>query len=228
MLEELLVYERDLFLWLNSFHTPFWNQFFWTYSGKITWLPLAVVILFLLVYRKQWKKSLFLVLAIALTIVLCDQFASHVCKPIFTRFRPTHHPDFMNEVRTVFGYRGGRYGFISSHAANAFGFATFLSLVIRNKWLTFSLFFWAIVNSYSRIYLGVHFISDIIPGALSGSFFGWGVYKAYVYAEQRYLPNTGDENMTTSGGYEMWRIRAMVIAMLATHLAILLWAAIAS
>ena len=147
MLESLLVYERDFFLWLNGCHSPFFDNFFWAYSGKIAWLPLAVCILFCLVYKKNWRETILVLLSIVLVILMCDQFASHVCKPLFTRFRPTHHPDFMDEVKTVFGYRGGRYGFISSHAANAFGFATFLSLLVRNKWLSLSLFLWAIINT---------------------------------------------------------------------------------
>ena len=158
MLENLLTYERNLFLWLNDCHTPYWDEVMWLYSGKGVWLPLALLVLLTLCYRKDWREIVLVLLAIVLTITLCDQFASHVCKPLFTRFRPTHHPDFMNEVKTVFGYRGGRYGFISSHAANAFGFAMFLALLFRNRWLGFTLFFWATVNAYSRIYLGVHFL----------------------------------------------------------------------
>ena len=132
MLENLLTYERNLFLWLNDCHTPYWDEVMWLYSGKGVWLPLALLVLLTLCYRKDWREIVLVLLAIVLTITLCDQFASHVCKPLFTRFRPTHHPDFMNEVKTVFGYRGGRYGFISSHAANAFGFAMFLALLFRN------------------------------------------------------------------------------------------------
>lgn len=105
---------------------------------------LATVSLFILVvlcYKKNWKEWLLILLAIVLTITLCDQFASHVCKPIFTRFRPTHHPDFMDQVKVVFGYRGGMYGFISSHAANAFGFATLMALIFRNKLFGWTIFF---------------------------------------------------------------------------------------
>ena len=79
----------------------------WLFSGKIIWLPLAVFILCVLVYKKNWRESLLILLAITLTITLCDQFASHICKPYFMRFRPTHHPDFMYQVKTVFDYRGG-------------------------------------------------------------------------------------------------------------------------
>ncbi|MDR3252161.1 MAG: phospholipid phosphatase, partial [Tannerella sp.] len=124
MLESLVALERDAFLWLNGFHTPFLDEFMWLFSGKIAWLPLAAVFIGALFYRRssRWRETVMLLLAIALVVTLCDQFASSLCKPLFARFRPTHHPDVMNDVITVFGYRGGRYGFISSHAANAFGF----------------------------------------------------------------------------------------------------------
>ena len=179
MLEQWLVWERDAFFLLNGSDSSFFDHFMWLYSGKAVWLPLALFLLVVLVYKRGWREAFWLVLMIALTITLCDQFASHVCKPIFTRFRPTHHPDFMDQVKVVFGYRGGKYGFISSHAANSFGFAMLLALIFRNRWLTGSLFLWATLNAYSRIYLGVHFITDIIPGALSGLFFGWVVYRLY-------------------------------------------------
>lgn len=185
MLENILDYERELFLALNGSHSVYWDGFMWLYSGKLVWLPLAAFIFFILTYKKKWQDSLLILLAIVLLIVLCDQFASTVCKPLFSRFRPTHHPDFMYQVKIVFGYRGGKYGFISSHAANAFGFATFMTLLFRHKLFLFTIFFWAALTAYSRIYLGVHFISDIIPGALAGLFFGYAVYQLYRYVRMR-------------------------------------------
>ena len=188
MLEQLLVWERDAFFMLNGSDSAFLDRFMWLYSGKAVWLPLAFFILVVLCYKKNWKEWLLILLAIVLTITLCDQFASHVCKPIFTRFRPTHHPDFMDQVKVVFGYRGGMYGFISSHAANAFGFATLMALIFRNKLFGWTIFFWAILTSYTRIYLGVHFITDIIPGALSGLLFGYLVYLLYLYIRPKLIP----------------------------------------
>lgn len=190
MLEQVLIYERDAFLWLNGGHTAFWDHVMWLYSGKAVWLPLAAFMVAMLVYKKSWKESLLILLAIALTITLCDQFASHVCKPLFTRFRPTHHPDFMEQVKIVFDYRGGKYGFISSHAANAFGFATFMSLLFRHKLFSVTIFLWALVTAYSRIYLGVHFISDIVPGMVSGSLFGWLVYRIYEKVRWQCIPES--------------------------------------
>lgn len=189
MLEEILDYEQDLFLQLNSLQSPFGNQFMWLFSGKIAWVPFVFLFIVILFYknRRNMKETLLVFAAIALVITLCDQFSSGLCKPLFTRFRPTHHPAFMNEVQTVFNYRGGLYGFISSHAANAFGFATLTSLIFRYQFYSIMLYGWAIINSYSRIYLGVHFITDVVPGALSGLFFGWLIYKIYVYVYQKMI-----------------------------------------
>ena len=208
MVEKILVYERDLFFMLNGSDSPFLDRFMWLYSGKAVWLPLAFFILVVLLYKKKWRESILILLAIVLVITLCDQFASHVCKPIFTRFRPTHHPDFMDQVKTVFDYRGGRYGFISSHAANAFGFATFMSLLFRYRLFTWTIFLWAALTAYTRVYLGVHFISDIVPGAIAGVFFGWLVYWLYV----KVRPVVTGTNSNVSELYSIGQKRLIVYA----------------
>lgn len=185
MIEKILLYERDAFLALNGSNYDFLDRFMWIFTGRIVWLPLAVLILLVLVYKKNWRESILILLAITLVVTLCDQFASHLCKPYFMRLRPTHHPDFMEQVQVVFGYRGGKYGFISSHAANAFGFATLITLIMRNRLFTWTLFLWAALTAYSRVYLGVHFISDIVPGAVAGAFFGYVVYKLYTWVRPK-------------------------------------------
>ena len=196
MLEKILELERTLFLQINNAHSPFADQFMWLYSGVSPWIPTVIGLVFVLFYtnRTRWKEILLMVATIIFVIVLCDRFASGLCKPLFTRFRPTHHPDFLNDVKTVFGYRGGRYGFISSHAANGFGFAMVTSLIFKNKTYTVILFLWATMSAYSRIYLGVHFISDIIPGILTGIFFGWVGYCLFV---QIYKKSFANINQTT-------------------------------
>nr|WP_317174084.1 phosphatase PAP2 family protein [Dysgonomonas sp. GY617] len=80
-----------------------------------------------------------------LLFVFCDQFSSYICKPLFSRLRSTHHPDFMNDVRTLYGYVGGKYGFISGHATNSFGFATLTSLLFRNKIYRCVISLWAFI-----------------------------------------------------------------------------------
>ena len=190
MLEKLLELERNSFLWLNGNHNPFWDSFMWFYTGKIVWIPLILMLLFILFYKTDWRESVFIILAIVLLVGLCDQFTSTICKPYFMRFRPTYHPDFKDIVHTVNDYRGGQYGFISGHAANSFSFAIFSLLLFHYRPYTIIVLVWSILMAYSRIYLGVHFISDIIPGAMSGIFFGFLVYKLYVTVRRRVLKKT--------------------------------------
>lgn len=180
LVEKILPYERDLFLWLNDHHTEYWDTFMWIYSGKLTWLPFAVVGLLVFVYKIKWKEALLLLICATLVGLLCDYVAASFIKPYFERLRPTHHPDFETLVDVVKGYRGGRFGFISNHAANGFGVVTFTSLLFRYKYLTITMIIWALITSYSRIYLGVHFISDIIGGAFWGTLIGFFVYFIYL------------------------------------------------
>jgi undecaprenyl-diphosphatase len=184
MLEQELQLESRLFFYLNGSDSVFWDCFFWLYSYKWTWIPFYLCFLFVFVYRKNWKEIVWVLLAVSLVILLCDQIASGFFKPFFHRFRPTHHPAFQDEVKVIFGYRGGKYGFISSHAANAFGFATFAALLFKNRLLTGTLLFFALINAYSRVYMGVHFISDVVVGALAGAIIGFFVYKLSVWSRK--------------------------------------------
>lgn len=220
MIEKILLYERDAFFALNGSDSAFLDRFMWLYTGKEVWLPLAVLIIGVLVYKKNWRESLLIILAIALVVLLCDQFASHVCKPLFTRFRPTHHPDFMEQVKTVFNYRGGLYGFISSHAANAFGFATLMALIMKNRWFGWTLFLWATLTAYTRIYLGVHFISDVVPGMVVGTLFGYVVYRLYLFVRSKWLPV---ESFGAFPAYSKRRIHLIIYAIYATVLLIVIF-----
>lgn len=173
---------------MNGSDSPFWDTFFYLYSYKWTWIPFYLCLLFVFIYRKNgaairsdWKTILRTLLAVALLIALCDQIASGICKPLFHRFRPTHHPDFQSLVSTVFNRRGGSYGFISSHAANSFGLATYTALLFRRRLFTCTIFLFAALTGYSRIYLGLHFVSDVIVGALVGILVGYAVYRIYTW-----------------------------------------------
>ena len=224
MLEKILEYERSVFLWLNGGHTTFWDCFMWLYTGKIVWIPMILFFTFLLFYKKDWKEALWVVLSIVLVIALCDQFSSHICKPYFARFRPTHHPDFMDYVNIVNGYRGGSYGFISGHAANAFGFATFTLLLFRSRLFTISIIVWSTVMVYSRIYLGVHFISDIISGTIAGVLIGFGVYKLFIFSRDKILKK--DDN--PSKIYRDSDLKLLISGLLATITFMLIYSFIRS
>lgn len=185
--EQLLPYERDLFLALNGSDSLFFDNLMWTFTGRFVWVPILLFLIFMIFRKISVKEGLLTTLSLILLFVLCDQASSGFFKPFFERFRPTHHPDFEQIVDIVNGYRGGLYGFISGHATNSFGLAVFLTLLFKNRWVTIPIFLWAIINSYSRIYLGVHFISDILGGILIGSLIGFLVYTLYAFVRKRYF-----------------------------------------
>ncbi|MDL2256613.1 phosphatase PAP2 family protein [Bacteroidales bacterium OttesenSCG-928-I14] len=186
MLEKLLQFERGLFFALNGSESVLLDHFFWLYSQKWIWLPFYLCLLIVIVYKKDWKKILLVLGAVTLVVLLCDQITSGLMKPMFERFRPTRHPDFMNDVKLVFGYRGGgAYGFASSHASNTFGIATFLAYLLKQRFFGITMFMFAAVSAYSRVYLGVHFISDIVVGAIIGVLVGIVIYKVYFILKRR-------------------------------------------
>ena len=210
LVEQILPYERETFLWLNEFHNSFWDSFMWMYSGKATWIPLVLVGLGVFFYKTKWKQGVLLLLCMVLLGALCDQLSAGIIKPIFERLRPSHHPDFKDYVTIVNDYRGGRFGFISAHAANGFGIATFLSLLFKYRRFTVVIFLWATLTCYSRIYLGVHFISDVIGGMLLGTLVGFLVYLLFQYGRVRLLKQTIEEARMPA--YSVLRANVICIA----------------
>lgn len=178
--EQILLWEKDAFLAINGSNSEFLDAVMWLFSGSVMWMPIAVFFLLTICYKKKCTEWLPILIAIGLVVLFCDTFSSGLCKPYFERLRPTHHPLFKDLVDTVYGYRGGRYGFISGHATNFFGFATLTAFIFKNRIYSIVIFIWAACIAYSRVYLGVHFISDILAGAISGIVIGYLTYRIYL------------------------------------------------
>ena len=193
-LESLIEFDKQLLLFGNSFHTPFWDNFISIFSGKFIWIPAALTILYVII-RTEKRNSLWVLLFLAITIVLADQISSSFIKLLVARWRPTHEPTLQGLVQIVHGYTGGRYGFVSSHAANSFGVALFTSLLFRRKLYTWTIFIWAIVNVYTRIYLGVHYPFDIIGGAMVGLGCAWLSFYLMRRVKPQLFERVNDENL---------------------------------
>jgi len=179
MLEKILPYEQELFFLINSSHTPFLDRAMWLYSGLFVWIPFILFFLFMFTYKKKREEWLPAFLFFSLAVLLSVAFSSLITKPYFARPRPIYYPDLMEQVRTLYEKILDPYGFISGHSASSFSIALFTSLLFRNKLYSWSIFIWAFIMAYSRIYLGVHFISDTIAGAIAGVLFGYLIYLMY-------------------------------------------------
>jgi len=180
-LDYLKQFDTELFLAINGKHNAFFDTIMYWASDKLFWFPFYAVLLFFLV-RMYKKFSIYVLLAIAVTITLCDQTASGLLKNLVKRFRPSHEPTLVHLVHLSKAGPGGNYGFVSSHSANAFGLVTFLFFLLPAKynWLKIILLFWALLVSYSRIYNGVHYPFDILGGALVGILSGsliWIIFR---------------------------------------------------
>ncbi len=140
-IQQYIAADKELLLNLNGSQSLFWDGFMWVATSTIVWVPVAAMLLYIIIKNNKIQEALLTIVMIALVITLADQIASGLCKPFFARFRPTQDPNIMYMVDIVNGYRGGRFGFISSHAANTFAISVFLSLLIKRKSLTFMLLF---------------------------------------------------------------------------------------
>lgn len=170
MYETILRTDTDLFLWLNSFHNGFWDIFMNLSSGRWIWLGLYFAIVISLWKEYGWKSMIIISLMCGLMVFLADQFTASFLRPYFGRLRPSHEESPISHlVHLVEGYRGGSYGFPSCHAANTFAVATLLTLCFRRLYFGIGIFFWAIINCYSRAYLGLHYPGDLIVGMIIGA-----------------------------------------------------------
>lgn len=178
--------DARLLLIVNGAHSPFFDSVMWCISGRWIWVPFYAVLAYLLFRRMSWKRASICLVTIGLIILAADQTCATLIRPEIGRLRPANLNNPLSSfVYVVNGYRGGRYGFPSCHAANTFALAVFMSLVIRHKWFTVMMFSWAFVVSYSRMYLGVHYFGDLFCGATIGSLFAVLFYYLQNYLFKR-------------------------------------------
>lgn len=214
--------DRTLTLLLNGSQSLYVDGIAWTATQTITWVPLAIVLFYVILQGNTLSGTLRIVASIALCILLADQMASSVCKPLIARWRPTHNPAFMYAVDIVRGYRGGNYGFFSSHAANTMAVATFTSLLVRHRALTLWLYSWVALNCWTRVYLGVHYVGDLTVGLLWGALVGWSIYHLIIARWQTQLLQQSStplvNNSTTPTGYTLRSLHIFIVCILLTYL----------
>lgn len=177
IIRDLASTDMDITLAINSLHSTFTDGLWLLMSDKTTWMPLYVLAVVFLIWRLGWKKALTVVLMCALTVLACDQ-TSELLKYSAGRLRPCYNTETLDGGLRVLENRGGLFGFFSSHAANAFGFAMCfiagLSMDKSRKYLGCKaiVLIWASLVSISRVFVGKHYFGDVLVGVLIGLFFG--------------------------------------------------------
>lgn len=201
----LLPLEKDILLWINSHHSPFLDAFMFMISNPGAWAILVAVLLYFLFYKKPWQEGVLVLIAIALCIVVCDQLSSNFAKPFFARPRPTHTEGIKEQLHIVYQYVGKQYGFFSGHASNFFAVATILALTIRKYSHSFIIFGLVALVTYSRMYLGVHYLSDILVGMLLGIATGY-ITNALRESLRRAISPQGYKTSPNvfEAGYTIW------------------------
>lgn len=210
-------FDTELLLLINHCNNALLDGMMLKFSNTWTWILMLLTAIFVIVKNRPWKEALLILLGIGMCILIADQISSTFIKPWVARLRPTHDPELMFIVRHIEG-RHGLYGFVSSHAANTFAVAMFLSMTFKHRIATLCLLAWATVVGFSRIYLGVHFPLDVICGGLLGMLIGICVYYVVRFVNHKLRGGTQQyfSNAYTRSGFLRDDIHILLTSMALT------------
>ncbi len=174
-------FDKQCLLFVNGSDSLYLDRVVKSLTNALTWIPLYLSLFYLVLKNNDnIKKVLFVLLGAGICVLLAGTVDDLIVKPTVARWRPTHDPEIGLLVDVVDGYRGGRYGFFSAHAANTFSIAIFFCWLVRSRLLSCSMILWSFTNCWTRLYLGVHFPGDILVGLTWGLIVGSIAYYIYV------------------------------------------------
>lgn len=201
--ESIIQFDKELLLMLNGSSSLFVDGLAMALTKAATWIPLYISLFYLVLKNNESMKQILIIIGgAAACVLLAGTIDDSIVKPMVARWRPTHDLEIGTLVDVVDGYRGGKYGFFSAHAANTFSIAVFFSLLVRNTTMTVMMVCWSLANCWTRMYLGVHFPLDIVCGLIWGGTVGFFVYYIYNILCRKFVePATElatDENYTST------------------------------
>ena len=173
MIDFLESVDHTLIQTINGFNSEFMDEFMWFFSGSFIVIPIVLLISWTLYKSYSLRESGWILFGIIITIALADLSSVYLFKEVFMRYRPSHHIELSQQLHFYqFDngdvYIGGKYGFVSSHAANYFSLLVLVYGLIQQYWMKILLVLIVLIILYSRVYLGVHYVSDVICGAILG------------------------------------------------------------
>jgi undecaprenyl-diphosphatase len=183
-LEELISLDKELFLFLNGLGSEAYDEFWKLITKQINWAPFILAVFYLIQRKIGWKNFGIAILFLVVLIAFTDQI-TNLFKYSFERLRPCNDTD-VNGIARIVIHRNS-FSFFSGHASNSMATTTFIFLLLRKHYkFTFLLFLFPLIFAFSRIYLGLHFPSDILVGYLFGATFGFGFYKLFAFLGRKY------------------------------------------
>lgn len=175
-MNEINELDHQLTLAINGSDSLFWDNVMYTVTDTFSWSLVIITLLIIIFKNNNWKESVMVYVTMALLIFVADRICSGLVKPMVERWRPTQDPQLMYLVDVVRNYRGGRFGFFSGHACNTMCMVMFLSCLFRSGKVTATLFFWSFSTTFTRLYLGVHYLGDVTVGFIVGAILGFVFY----------------------------------------------------
>lgn len=174
---------------LGGSHNMFCDAFALVLTSGWTWIAMYLTLLFVVIKNNETMAQIGLVvLSCALCVLLADGMADGIMKPLTMRLRPINDPEVREMISLVAGVADKNYSFFSAHAANTMAISTFMALLMRNARMTTALVIWSLTNCWTRIYLGMHYPSDIAAGIIWGIICGAVVYAGYRRVYKRISP----------------------------------------
>lgn len=212
--------DLELLQLINGSHSLFIDNVVVTLTSSLTWIPFYVALFYLVIKNNETMAQVIIVIGCAAACVLVTAgITDLIVKPLVGRPRPSMEPSLKYALHIVNGIRGTGYSFFSAHAANTFGIAILISLIVRSRLLAFFLVFWSLVNCYTRIYLGVHYPSDILAGLLFGAIVGTASYFTFRHFYFKVSPRLNYiSSKYTKTGYSLGDIDIVISVLVLTFL----------